>query len=664
MREWNLPGRTSAKTSAHCLLCTLALAAACSDDASDEETAPRGDVTFCESSTTFEYAPETGALLNFPDDYFTVDDPDSMTGLRIHAVPGDNLVADAMGFELLFADLSTLDGAGVTAGGSMTFSAAIDPATLPPSGGGSGGVDAGLLLINLDDPESDPIDVEWELVAEEAGAARTTLAVLPFVPLQPKALHALVLTTAVRDEAGDCIAPSETMRTLLTGGSDMPDLARLSTRFDTLAERLTTMGAIEDVGDISAALTFTTQHTVEDSITIAADIRGREFAYAAEGDCVDSGSGYRTCEGSFTAGDYRVDDRYVDDTDLSVQADYTLNVTTYLPGGEGDGPWPAIIFGHGLGGDRQQAAALAAVAAAAGRAVISIDAANHGEHPDQDDGGLIGALLAFAPFFGISGASPADFVMDGLQLRDNWRQSTYDKLQLVEVIRAGIDADGDGSDDLLIDDLTYLGVSLGGIMAAEFVALSNDVEVAFPVVPGSRVTGIISDGEMFSVIITALRGMATDGDVARFFPLLQTVVDRGDSGAYARHMVLDRLPGHDAVQPQVLMSMAIGDTIVPNTANTFFARAMGLPHVGDELLAIGSVAHEPTLPVSDNVADGVTGGVFQYDVIGSADATEMATHGNVAASDVNLEQTLHFMNGFYEDGTAEIIDPYRVLGIK
>lgn len=652
------------------LFTALALLTACSsDDSKDEPDAsaqepPRADVTFCEGSTTFEYAPETGALLNFPDDYFTVDDPDSLTGLRMHAVPGDNLQADAQGFDQLFADLSTLDGAGVTAGGSMTFSGPLDPTTLPDSGEGSGSADASLLLINLDDPSSSPLDVEWELVAEEAGAAQTTLVVLPFVPLQPKALHALVLTTAARDEAGDCIAPSSTMRSLLTGAAEAAELSRLSGRFDTLAEHLTALGAIDDVGDISAALTFTTQHTVEDSIAIAADIRGRQVAYTAEGACTDSGSGYRICEGSFIAGDYRVDDRYVDDADLTVQSEYTLGVTTYLPAEAGEGPWPAIIFGHGLGGERQQAEALAPVATAAGRAVIAIDAANHGAHPDQDDGGLIGSLLAFAPFFGISGASAADFVMDGLQLRDNWRQSTYDKLQLVELIRGGIDADSDGSDDLQIDDLTYLGVSLGGIMAAEFVALSNDVEVAFPVVPGSRVTGIISDGEMFSLIITFLRGSASDGDVARFFPLLQTVVDRGDSGAYGRHMVLERLPGHDASQPQVLMGMAIGDTIVPNSANTLFARAMGLPHVGEELLPIGAIAHEPDLPVSNNIADGVTGGVFQYDVIGTADATEMATHGNVASSEANLLQTLHFMDTFYDAGAAEIVDPYSELGIK
>ena len=68
--------------------------------------------------------------------------------------------------------------------------------------------------------------------------------------------------------------------------------------------------------------------------------------------------------------------------------------------------------------------------------------------------------------------------------------------------------------------------------------------------------------------------------------------------------------------------------------------------------------------VSNNVDEGVTGGVFQYDVIGNADATEMATHGNVAASEPNLLQTLHFMDTFYEGGPAEIIDPYRELAIK
>ena len=47
------------------------------------------------------------------------------------------------------------------------------------------------------------------------------------------------------------------------------------------------------------------------------------------------------------------------------------------------------------------------------------------------------------------------------------------KLTMIEAIRAGLDADGDGDADLDADRMVYAGHSLGGIMAPEFVALTD-----------------------------------------------------------------------------------------------------------------------------------------------------------------------------------------------
>lgn len=44
--------------------------------------------------------------------------------------------------------------------------------------------------------------------------------------------------------------------------------------------------------------------------------------------------------------------------------------------------------------------------------------------------------------------------------------------------------------------------------------------------------------------------------------------------------------------------------------------------------------------------------------------TEAATHGNVAGNPVAIAQTLHFMETFFSGGTAEILDPYKTLGVK
>jgi pimeloyl-ACP methyl ester carboxylesterase len=311
------------------------------------------------------------------------------------------------------------------------------------------------------------------------------------------------------------------------------------------------------------------------------------------------------------------------------------------------------VYGHGLAGDRLEGEALAELAAPEGFAVIAVDAPKHGNHPDEGSGVL--------DFFGLSLADLSN-PLDSLQLRDNFRQGTYDRLQLIEMLRGGVDADGDMAVDLDFDRLHYLGVSLGGIMGAELASFAPDLDTAILIVPGARVGSIVAEGQMFAVIINLFAGMASDGDVARFFPILQTVIDRGDAGAYARHVVAERLPGFDAATPQLLMQMVLMDDTVPNSTNAYLARALGLPLVGDELLPIGVIAHEQELPTSANFDATHTWGLFQYDVLDAMGT--MATHSDVARSEPSQLQILTFMQSYLDTGVSEIVDPYRELGIK
>ncbi len=634
------------------------------DGGSGQEQTVR-ELDFCQGSTAFVYEPQSGALHAFPDDYFTVDDNTALTGLRLNMKAGENIVLSQASQNMgnLFDDLSTLDGFGTTAGLILTASGEIDPTTLPAAGDGSGAAEASLVLVEL---QSEPVvfeDFQYRLVSAGDAAGNFVLTVLPMRALRPNTLYGLVATNRVKDMAGDCLAPSETTRQLLSRTAELPELQRLNERFDELIEVLTEAGTIDHAGEISAAVVFTTQHTVEDSVAVADDIRDRSYAYGPVGDCVDGSAGFRTCEGEFQAHDYRVNGRYVDEANPSVQSTYTLKTVTYLPDAA-QPPYRTLIFGHGLGGDRYQAQRLAELASPEGFAVVSIDAVNHGEHPHQGDSGMLTALTPIAAFFGIWAdlTGGLNWRIDGLQLRDNFRQSTYDKLQLMQLIRSAPDIDGDGSADLGIEGLTYLGVSLGGLMAAELAALAPEIEVMLPVVPGARVTSIISDGQDFSLIVEALKGMSTEGEIAVFFPLLQTLVDRGDPGAYLAHVVYDRLPGFDQATPQVLMSMVIGDTVVPNSANLFYARCLGAPHVGAELLPIGTVEQVPSLPLVGNVDATHTAGVFQYDLISTADgASEPATHSNVATSPEFAQQALHFLQSYFDEGVSEIVDPYQTL---
>jgi len=618
-------------------------------------------VPFCDGPTRLIYNPSSGDYDTFPDDYYTAEDPTTRTGLRVAMVPGIDLVVDpAVGdFASSFVDISTLDGFGTTGGIALRIGGPIDESTLPATPEGSGQAGASVVLVDLDAAEPTFVEFDWATVDEDDNGHSITLILLPVGSLRPKTRYGVAVTTRVRDPAGLCVSPSYTMKRVITGDHEDPRFRRLGPRIAAFVERLTELGTISGPADLTAAVVFTTQSTYETSMDVAGQIRDTLYEYRSLGPCVDH-TLYRACEGEVDADDFRVDGRGVDDDHPSPQQRYTLAIATWLPA-TGVGPFPTLIFGHGLGGDRYQAGRLAEYAAPLGVATVAIDAVKHGDHPDQPESSQ--QLFSMLEFFGIS----TDFnpPLDGIALRDNFRQSTYDRLQLLEAIRPGVDADGDGATDLTLDQLGYLGVSLGGLMAAEFLALAPEVGVALIVVPGAKVGSIIQHGDMMSIIVDIMRGTATDGQVARFFPMLQSIIDRGDPGAYTRHVIRQRLPGFDADTPQVLMQMVLDDEIVPNVSNLAFAQGLAAPLVGDALLPIAGVAHEPTLPVTNNDVAGVTAGVFQFDVVlDGSGGLETATHDNVADSDVGLDQSMHFLRTYTDTGTAEIVDPYRRLGIK
>jgi dienelactone hydrolase len=618
---------------------------------------------FCNESTAFVYDPASRRLDAFPDDFFTMDDPSSLTGQRVHMVVGENLdESDAHpAYRGLFQDLSTLDGFGTSASITLTFSSWLSETTLPTSAKPPRRGDS-VLLVNLDSPEPELVAFDWELVPGANESGRVSLVLTPRAPLEPKTRYGVAVTRGARDLNGACVSPSPALRDILRGKAEDPALARLTGRYAELTKRLSELGALSALGtfDVSAALVFTTQHTVEDSTVIASKIRDKEVVYTPRGPCTDpdpEASTYVICEGSFPADDFRVDGRAIDEGQLAPQASYTLKVTTYLPK-EGTRPFPTILYGHGLGGHRHDAEEVAALASARGYATIAIDAVKHGGHPDAPGAG--GALESF---FAVAGDDPG--VFDGLALRDHLRQSTYDKLQLIEMLRAGVDIDGDSAPDVGADRLAYLGESLGGTMSAELMAFAPRVGAFVAAVPGARMADVLGHSVKLADFMAPLEQSTSPEELARFWSMLQTVVDRGDPAAYLKHVWRARLPGFASARPQVLMQMVVEDRWFPTSTNIAFAQGLGVPVIGKELVAMRNVGHVASTAVDGNLNPTHTGGIFQLDLVyqGGGPATKPATHGNMPRSTVAMTQTLHFLDGFVANGISEIVDPYQELGI-
>jgi hypothetical protein len=624
--------------------------------AGDTEAPPAG---LCEGPTAVRYDPMGGLLDAYPDDFYTVAD-DTPTGRRVDLRLGENvlLTGNAATFSRVFEAMSTLDGFGTTAGIYVQFDGPVDTSTLPSSGDGSGTTDASVLVVRLDVDPPQLIDFEWEAVAEDPGQGRTTLVMRPMVPLQPQARYGYAVRQTLLDAEGNCIAPSPVMAGLLEGEAADPALDEAAAGVDEVASALVGLGVITQAQDLSAAVAFTTQHTVDDSAEIAAQIRAATPpAYNEVSACVDPGAAlpYEQCDGIFTADDFTVDG--VVDPSLSPQSQYDLPVVIYLPK-NATPPYSTLVYGHGLGGDRFQAAQLADFAAPLGLAVVAIDAPKHGDHPDGP------GFNAVLDFFGLS-LNFAD-PLDALVLRDNFRKGAYDRIALVQMLLAGVDLQGSPAPELDPTSLHYLGVSLGGLMGPQLAAFVPEFDTTTFIVPGARVTNIVAEGDQFSVVVDLFAGMATDGEIARFFPLLQGVIDRGDPGTFAPHVADDRIMGFDHARPQVLVQMVLDDNTVPNSANTYFARAVGVPHLGEVIFPIGTVPLQPRLPTVGNLDADHTGGSFQFDVVVADDGvtTEPATHSNVARSTLAQLQITTFLDTYLADGVSQIVDPYVELGVR
>lgn len=594
--------------------------------------------------------PDAGDLTRWPETQLVIDDPLAPTGKRLRFVLDDYpaITVRRAGFLAVLEDLSDVDGFGVNAEAFFRFTEAFDPEAVP-SGDATLLPSAGLGFIALGPGAPALVPVTVRFTDDDA-----TPIMSPMRPLPASGRAAVYVTRALTEAAGGCLEPSEAMASALADPS--PEMAEA-------IDGLIGAGVIETADDLVALTAFPTQSTVDQSVAIAADIAARDYALDAPLACVSTAA-WVECDGTFTAFDYRDADSVIRQVTTAVvpERSYQVPLRVWLPV-DAAPPYPTILFGHGLGSGREQGQDLARRTVPEGIATIAIPAVQHGEHPTNEmpSRALITTVLAF---FAIGDLDTK--VVDARVLRDNFRQSTYDKLQLTRVLAGGLDADGDGTVDLDVDRMAYLGASLGGIMGAELLALTDAYEAAVLAVPGSNVLSVVSASDTFGPLVTLLAPPgATEGDVQRFFPVVQTIVDRGDGGSYAAHVLRDRLVGDgSAPPPSVIVGVALDDDTVPNVASWSLARALDIPIAAEVLRPVPGLSEAPETPIRGNVADGLaTAGLVQFDVIEDDGEVRMATHSNTPGSPVAVRAWLEFLRGHWDDGLAVVVDPYALEGL-
>lgn len=599
---------------------------------------------WCESDTAHRWSPfDSEELEFFPDGISVIAEEDSPTGQRLHYTldTAPWLEATPALLQEGLAALNDLSGYG-TLGGSVIRLTAPVGGQLPATGAESISSTAWQWW-DLDAEPPERIPYEVELLDDDH-----TVVFWPMRPLRRNARHAILVTNDAQGADGGCIAPAETTRTLLHGMPENPFLAAAAPVF---ADGLLQLGV--DPADVSVLSVYRTHDDIGPMQRVAARIVEEPVEWGEWEGCAERGS-LLECETSTTVLDSRSEAGDVDDTIEPREG--VLPVTVWMPS-EGEGPWPVLVYGHGLNSERDEGWEIAERTAEQGVVVISAEAVEHGEHPFIDAEDLGEPALRFL------GIDLSRIVIDARAIRGNFNQTALDRLRLIQLLRTRPDFDGDGIDDIDPERVAYIGASLGALCGTAVLALSPDLDAGVLTIGGSRLLDIVRDSDLlgdFMPLIELALGSAELFD--RLMPVAQHVVDPADPGVWTPHILQDRFD--ERTPPSVLAAVGLFDDVVPSSAGRTMARGMQLPHlppVAEEVEFLEVLESES---VSGNFADGArTAAFFQYDRVTRGDGPpERATHVRSAKSNESAAQIRVFFETWANGEAPVIIDPYTELG--
>jgi hypothetical protein len=385
---------------------------------------------------------------------------------------------------------------------------------------------------------------------------------------------------------------------------------------------------------------------------MAAEADGDPVSWGALEGCVERG-GLLQCTVYTTVLDRRNADGLVDATVEPVES--PIPVTVWIPDNGSTGPYPVIMYGHGLGSRRTEGYIAAELMRDYNVAVVAMEAVAHGDHPSAEGGGD-----DYAAALGFLGLDLTSFSINPNLMQGNFDQTNLDRRRLLNLILSDPDFDGDGTPDFDPDQIGYLGVSLGAILGPQMLSVSPEVDGVLFTVGGSRLMSIVTDTEAlndFEGIIATLVGSKERFE--RLVPIAQHVVDPADSGVWSAHLLRDRWD--DTPAPHLLLQVGMDDEVVPKTSGAAMARALGLPHMRPVAESVPLLT-EVDGPLAGNGPDAATHAFFQFDRVTDGARTVPAAHIATPTSPECQLQMERFLQGWLEEGTPEVINPYDELG--
>ena len=146
----------------------------------------------------------------------------------------------------------------------------------------------------------------------------------------------------------------------------------------------------------------------------------------------------------------------------------------------------------------------------------------------------------------------------------------------------------------------YWGISDAGIHGTALMGYSPDITQAVLGVPGGPWSLMIQRSSEWPAFALVMQGAYPDYlDKQLFLALSQMDFDYGDPTTAAPHVVIDPLPG--TTKKQMLLQMAVNDSLVPNLSTEELARTMGIALIGPPAIDVYGM-----VPVTDPQPSGLS----------------------------------------------------------
>lgn len=540
-----------------------------------------------------EYDREQPGLSSpFPDDYFTRSDPESATRLRLQlpVVAGPSAL-DGFASRLTL-DLESLDGWSPVGHLFVSLSDAVDPASLPQSGGESVHPASALQLLDVD-PRSDrfgqrlPFEAESRVDFSPGGKMEHSLLVFPLLPARPGGRYALIATRALRAAPGRPFEPSAFMRRVLAGPRS--DETEAVTRARQIVR--STLWVAQQVAsppiprdDIALAVRFTAG-TLSDLPNDLLHVRRQLGVRPPPTFSIDrlereSGAVEVIASGTWQAPRWRKQENFARDVRGGPVIEGTKPVafTLALPRERRPGGAPVVIYQHGNPGNAADEVPIEARRglAEAGFAVLGFTDVFNRELGR-------GATDEFAILNQLAASLVA--LERNRRLPDYWLQTNAEQLAFVRLAEALGEVDvlplgaPDGVPDLDLEaPLAYLGMSEGANHAPAFLAYAPEVHAAALVVGGAPIAESLTH-QIDSAGAVEYTGMLMQGrgrDLWLALSLLQTAIDRQDPIHHARYLYRDPFEVDGTSRKASLLLIAgVEDRRIPNRFTDALAWLLG-----------------------------------------------------------------------------------------